>query len=251
MKEWLDAQSSNSFTAYSTAHLAALMIFALLLAALFLSRHWLRDRRRCAITRYALAAVLMLCELSLNAWYLSENMFDVSSTLPLELCTVSLYMCVAMLLLRSRAVFQIVYFTGIGGAMQAILTPVLYYDFPHYRFIEFFAAHFAIILAVLHMVWVEGFRPTMKSIAVTMVFLNLLAGVVYAVNIVTGGNYMFLSRKPETASLLDFLGPHPWYLLSLEGVVLILCLLLYLPFAGKKPMPASHPQRSVTEHLDM
>ena len=82
MKEWLDAQSSNSFTAYSTAHLAALMIFALLLAALFLSRHWLRDRRRCAITRYALAAVLMLCELSLNAWYLSENMFDVSSTLP-------------------------------------------------------------------------------------------------------------------------------------------------------------------------
>lgn len=235
MSDWLDAQSPNTFTAFSMTHFTALIIGVLLLAALFAGRHWLRrDERRRTRARYALAAVLILCELSLNLWYWSENLFSLSDTLPLELCSISLYLCIPMLLLRNRTIFQIVYFTGIGGAMQALLTPVLYYDFPHYRFIEFFIAHLAIIAAALYMVWVERFRPTLKSIGITMGFLNVLLVIVYTVNSFTGGNYMFVSRKPEIASLLDVLGPHPWYLLSLEVVALALFLLLYLPFAIKK-----------------
>ena len=136
-----------------------------------------------------------------------------------------------MLIFNSRRLLQIVYFIGIGGAMQAMLTPALDYGFPHYRFIEFFAAHIAIILAVLYMVWVEQFRPTLKSVFLTMGFLNLLLIVVGSINFLIGGNYMFLARKPETASLLDVLGPYPWYLLSLEVVAFVLFLLLYLPIA--------------------
>ena len=64
-----------------------------------------------------------------------------------------------------------------------------------------------------------------------MGFLNFLLVTVGTVNFLTGGNYMFLARKPETASLLDVLGPYPWYLLSLEAVALLLFLVLYLPFA--------------------
>lgn len=234
MRDWLDAQSANSFTAYSAAHIVALVFFLLIVAALFAARHWLRQERRSRVARFALAAVLILCDLSLHAWYISENVYDVKHTLPLELCSISLYMCVAMLLMRSRAVFQIVYFTGIGGALQALLTPVLYYDFPHFRFMEFFIAHIFIIAAVLYMVWVEGFRPTLKSVGITMIFLNVLLAIIYPINVITGGNYMFVSRKPDTASLLDFLGPHPWYLLQLEAVALVMCLILYLPFAIHK-----------------
>lgn len=235
MRDWLDAYSSHTFTAYSASHLAALGIMAALLLTLYAGRRWIsQSNRRRRLTRAALAVVLILCELSLNLWYVTEGIYNVKDTLPLELCTISLYMCVVMLIWRSRAIFQIVYFTGIGGALQALLTPVLYYDFPHYRFIEFFAAHIAIMLAVLYMVWVEGYRPTLKSIAITMGFLNVLAGVVYVINTITGGNYMFVSRKPDTPSLLDLLGPHPWYILSLEVVAVVLFLLLYLPFAWKR-----------------
>jgi hypothetical integral membrane protein (TIGR02206 family) len=228
---FFDAKDPNVFSAFSLHHLAALAVFAVAVLVLFLCRRPLRRENRSRYGRFALAAVLAASEISLNVWYVVQGVYDPKDTLPLELCSISLYLCVAMLLARSRAIFQIVYFTGIGGALQALLTPVLYYDYPHFRFIEFFAAHIAIILAVLYMVWVEGFRPTVKSVFIALGFLNVLLIPVFAINSVTGGNYMFLARKPDTASLLDLLGPYPWYLLSMEAVALVIFLILYVPFA--------------------
>jgi hypothetical protein len=46
-----------------------------------------------------------------------------------------------------------------------------------------------------------------------------------------GSNYLFIMRPPDTPSLIDMLGPWPWYILSLEAIALALCLLLYLPYA--------------------
>jgi len=42
---------------------------------------------------------------------------------------------------------------------------------------------------------------------------------------------MFIARKPEFPSLLDMLGPWPWYVVSLIGVGLLFVLLMHLPFA--------------------
>jgi len=54
---------------------------------------------------------------------------------------------------------------------------------------------------------------------------------VYGINLLVGGNYMFLMHKPPTASLLDVLGPWPWYILSLEVVGFLMGGVLYLPWA--------------------
>jgi uncharacterized membrane protein YwaF len=40
-------------------------------------------------------------------------------------------------------------------------------------------------------------------------------------------------EKPPTASLIDVLGPWPWYLLALEGIAFVIFFILYLPFAIK------------------
>lgn len=222
--------STDVFTAFSPSHLAALAMFAAAVTLLFLCRHWFRQGERGRYGRYLLAAVLAASELTLNIWYVSEGVYNVKDTLPLELCSISLYLGIAMLLFRSRLLFPVVYFAGIGGALQALLTPVLYYDFPHFRYFEFFIAHIAIVLSALYMVWVEGFRPTFKSLFATLGFLNVVLAAVFFVNRLTGGNYMFVARKPDTASLLDYLGPYPWYLLAMEAAALAIFLLLYAPF---------------------
>ncbi|MCL6457684.1 MAG: TIGR02206 family membrane protein [Gorillibacterium sp.] len=234
MDRFFDAQAAASFFIFSQEHRMALSVVALLIALLFCLRRWFRDGNQRNIARWSIASVLILCEVSLNIWYVREGVYQAKDTLPLELCSISLYLCVVMLLTRSRLLFQICYYAGIGGALQALLTPVLGYAFPHYRFLEFFTAHGFIILAVLFMIWVEGYRPNFRSIWLTLGFLNLLLIVVWFVNRATGGNYMFVARKPDTASLLDVLGPYPWYLLSLEGVVVLLFLLMYLPFARRR-----------------
>lgn len=216
---------------FSASHLISLCVTLALLLFLFLFRNksWMKRGGR-----WLILLGLAGSEIWLNYWYLSTNMWDIRYTLPFQLCSISLYLCVWMLLMRQKWVFEVVYFLGVGGALQALLTPELFYDFPHFRFLHFFIAHISIILAVFYMLWVEKFQVKFKSVWKAFAALNVIALVVFLVNRLTGGNYMFLAQKPTNASLIDFLGPYPWYILTLELVVLIIFLLLFAPFFIKE-----------------
>ncbi len=43
--------------------------------------------------------------------------------------------------------------------------------------------------------------------------------------------YFFICHKPPTASLLDLMGPWPWYLIPLSLVAVLMFLLFYSPYA--------------------
>ncbi|MBE0695620.1 MAG: TIGR02206 family membrane protein, partial [Anaerolineaceae bacterium] len=94
-----------------------------------------------------------------------------------------------------------------------------------------FLSHGGIVTAAIFMTVVEGYRPTWKSLGRTLLYMNIYMGIVGLINYLIGSNYLFIAHKPETASLIDVLGPWPWYLLALEGIGLVLFTLLYVPFA--------------------
>ena len=59
---------------------------------------------------------------------------------------------------------------------------------------------------------------------------NVFAALLIPLNGALGTNYMFVSHKPDTPSLLDVMGPWPWYILVGSLVGLVAMALCYLPF---------------------
>jgi uncharacterized membrane protein YwaF len=79
---------------------------------------------------------------------------------------------------------------------------------------------------------VAGLRIAPRPRAKWTAFLLLVpfAAVAGTVNVITGANFGFLCRKPDIASLYDYLGPWPWYVGASSLVGLAFFCLLDLPF---------------------
>ncbi|MEI7025432.1 YwaF family protein [Paenibacillus sp. y28] len=231
MDSWITAAlGSERFELFSLSHGLAMGFTIAGILLLFLFRDRLQEKRAAQLCRWFIAVVLVVTEVALQVWGTSTQEWNAAEWLPFQLCSLSLMLCVYMLLMKSRRVYEFVYFTGIGGAAMAILTPALSYPFPHFRFWHFFIAHAFIMFACFFATWVMKFRPTLRSVGTTILFLNGYLLFVFGVNAVTGGNYMFVSQKPSQGGLMDALGDYPWYLLSLEGIAVVLFLLMYVPF---------------------
>lgn len=226
-------QESYPFEMFSPVHILAIGTSILLIIIFYLGRNRIKDDWK-ESTRYILVGLLIFGEVSFQYWYYLNDRWDMTINLPFQLCSLSLYLCAIMLLTRSYRIFEISFFVSMTGAFVAILTPELFFGFPHFRFFQFFIAHIAIVLSCLYMVWIEGYRATYTSVFKSLAALNLLAFLVFLLNITIGANYMFLRHKPVNASPIDFLGPYPWYIFSLEAVAFILFSLLYLPFHYSK-----------------
>ncbi len=182
--------------------------------------------------RYTLIALLVIAESSWHIWNLYWGHWTVQTMLPLHACSVMIIISIIMLLTRNYSLYEVVYFMGIGGAMQAVLTPEAdIYGFPHFRMFQTLIVHSTLMLSGIYMTAIEGFRPTWRSLWKVMAYINVYAVVVFGINSLLGSNYLYVMHKPPTASLLDVMGPWPWYLLALEGMALVIFTLLYLPFA--------------------
>jgi hypothetical integral membrane protein (TIGR02206 family) len=149
--------------------------------------------------------------------------------LPFQLCDVTLWMSALGCLTLAAPVVEFAYFAGLAGAGMALVTPDLWSPCPTYPAIYFFIAHGGIVIAVCVLVF--GGAAPLRAGAVWRAFAMLLgfAAAIGAVNAVAGTNFMYLCKKPGNASLLDALGPWPWYLVAGAVVALGLFWLLALP----------------------
>ncbi|MEH7440750.1 TIGR02206 family membrane protein [Bacillus sp. JJ1122] len=231
MGAFFEPGSENVFQLFSNVHLLTLGVFAAVIVSMFLFRKTLRKEYANRTARIALFLILIISEVSLQVWHWWSGHWAYQYSLPLHLSSISLILSAVLLLTKNYRLFEFTYFAGVGSALQAMITPdISLYTFPHYRYIHFFVSHGGTVIANLFMVFTAGFKPTGKSLWRAFLWLNAYTLIIFIVNFLIEGNYMYISEKPVNPSLIDYLGPWPWYILSLEIITLVTFTILYLPF---------------------
>jgi hypothetical integral membrane protein (TIGR02206 family) len=238
----------DSFRLFSVEHLVPIGIILVLCILLFVFRNNLKGNEMRRYFCFSLAVLLLVSDTLQQLWLLYEHAWSLNRALPLQLSDLAVILAIVMLLTRSYKLFSFMYFAGLGSSIQAILTPDLgRYSFPHFQYFEFFVSHGGVVLACLFMVLIFNYLPTFHSMWVTILIVNIYSGCIFFLNKWLGANYLYIMEKPRNASLLDYLGSWPWYLLSLEIVMILSFYILYIPFWIKRKYSWNHsPQNSST-----
>jgi hypothetical integral membrane protein (TIGR02206 family) len=223
------------FRIFSVEHVVTMGIIFALCIFLVVKKSELEKKLNRRYFRITLALLLLILDGLQHLWLVSEHAWSLKSDLPLQLSDLAVIFAVLMLLTKSYKLFQFMYFAGIGSSIQAILTPDLgKFSFPHIQYIEFFVRHGGVVLACLFMVVAFHYRPTVRSMWVTIMIVNLYAILIFFLNKVLESNYLYIMKKPGNSTLLNYLGPWPWYLLSMEIVMIVSFYILYSPFWIRK-----------------
>ena len=231
MSKYFDLAAGEAFQPLSASHWIVLALVVAVNILIYIYRAKIRENLPASVTHAMMAALLLFLALTQQAWYVLSGTWSIQYSLPLYLCDMSLFVCVLMLLKNSYNLYEIAYFWGVGGAVQALLTPNVSYAFPHFIFFQFFFTHALIVTVCFWFTFVDCFRPTCRSVWKAFLVTNIYMLLIAVFNYFTSSNYMFLCQKPGAASLLDYMGPWPWYILSGEFVCLFVFFLCYLPFA--------------------
>ncbi|WP_320178484.1 TIGR02206 family membrane protein [Roseovarius pacificus] len=154
-----------------------------------------------------------------------------AEVLPFHLCGASVVLVPVLLLTRNYALFEVLYFWGIGGATAAILTPDTGSHFPNLLYITYFTSHGLIVIGVVFAMVYFGFRPRAASFMKATLGLFVYGVAVVPLNLLLDTNYLYLCRKPADATIIDFMGPWPGYVVWLAAVALAVFSMLYLPWA--------------------
>ena len=153
--------------------------------------------------------------------------------MPMQLCDWVMLFVLVTFITKSQYAYEITYFWGLGGTLQALITPDLAFNYPSWIFVIFFINHSTIIISIIYFTFVFGLRPYLVSIKRVFLWSQVFFFFAFITNVIFDTNYGFLMEKPIKASLFDYLGPWPLYLLSLEIVGLLSFFIYYLPFLIK------------------
>src|SRR5512143_2574692 len=183
MAEYFDRFYSGApFELFGHAHLTALAVIALIcLSFIYFRNVWGEREQR--IFRNTVATLLIISELSWHAWAAYWGLWSIQTMLPLHMCSVFVWLTACMLYTRNYQIYELAYFMGIGGAIQALITPDAGpYGFPHYRAIQTFFAHGLLVIVPIYMTVVEGFRPTLASLKRVFLWTNIYMVPVFFLN---------------------------------------------------------------------
>jgi hypothetical integral membrane protein (TIGR02206 family) len=204
---------ADGFEAFTPEH--ALLLALLAAGAAVLGRVGTRQRRSGDPLRFrrGFAVLIPVFTVPFQVLQLLPGDFDLGTSLPLQVCDLSWMVAVYALWTRDGRAIALLYFWGLTLDIQAAVTPSLGETFPDPRYFMFWGMHFLTFWATVYLVCLAG-GPTWRHYRLALTVTAVWAAAVIGFNELTGTNYGYLSRKPESSSLLDLLGPWPVYVVA-------------------------------------
>jgi len=216
-------QSNEDFHAYGLSHGIVVSVLALCLVGLFLIVKKRESKNDHFILRVVLAAIL----------FFSVTVDIISPLLRSGTAGLSLIYYHGLPLYKSTRLTEVGYVWALAGTAQGLVTPELVYEWPALEFIGFFVQHGFVPIAAILAVWGFGWKPERGAFYRVWLWTWVFMASVMMYNFFAGTNYSYLNEKPELVPWVEYLGPHPWYLVSFHVIALILYLILLTPFKGR------------------
>lgn len=205
----------SPFVLFGIHHLVALCLVALASLAAY----------RCGSGKHSdklnTAGGVLLLLYGLGLWsYKLKDGFHRLDDLPFQLCDVTYILCILCFFSPRPVLVTLVTYWGLGGTLQALITPDIKHGFPSTEFIVFFSGHSIIVLTVAFLLGrhahpgLAGFRG-LKTAFSGLLLYTLVAG---SLDFLCDLNYGYIREKPKAASVLDYLGPWPIYVFATLGI---------------------------------
>lgn len=226
------------FESYGTSHLVVLAVFVGGLVPVATLGRRVAGTAREVWVRRGFAVAIPAVTIPLQVVDFLPGNFGLHSSLPLHLCDLAWVAAACALWTRNPTACALTYYWGLLLTPQGILTPTLDYDFPDPKFLAYWGMHLLIVYAAVFLTWGLRVRPGWRGYRATLAVTAVWAATVYVFNVVVGTNYGYLNHKPGTTTLLDLLGPWPWYVVAEIGLAATVWALMTWPWTRPRPRSA-------------
>jgi len=182
------------------------------------------------------SVIISLTVITFHFYKISRGNYNITSDLPLYLCSLLGLIIPVFAYFRKLWMYEVLLFWIIGGTLQAVITPDIPLGFPSFDYFRYWIVHLGLLIVVFYATFVFKMRPNLKSVFKSFFALQVYVIMMVGINYVLNANYFYLNEKPVSASILDYLGEWPVYIIVVQVIIIPYFLIIYLPFYlfGKK-----------------
>lgn len=228
--DWSFLYQEGDFNAFTIQHCSPLLaILIVCTLSIYCAKKYLDLNGQWRFLFY-LSFIPILGYLLMLAATINDGTITLAEHLPVHACRFIALILPIVVWRRQRYWLGVLYFWIMIGTVNASITPDIYFGFPNWNYFSYWMLHGFLIVIPLYYTIVIGIRIVHRDIWNAFWMANLYLFFSFIMNYIFDSNYMYSMQKPESTTLLSYLGDWPIYLLSIQLIALVLFYIAYLPF---------------------